>query len=74
QNSMKITASGGSILRGHQHHVITERSADTLKMRREYALNEAELETKTAYKVIWLGMAQQLDTHIKCLDSRRPHG
>ncbi len=55
-------------------HVITERSADTLKMRREYALNEAELETKTAYKVIWLGMAQQLDTHIKCLDSRRPHG
>ncbi|MFL9916843.1 tyrosine-type recombinase/integrase [Paraburkholderia fungorum] len=55
-------------------HVITERSADTLKMRREYALNEAELEAKPAYKVIWLGMAQQLDTHIKSLDSRRSHG
>jgi hypothetical protein len=55
-------------------HVITERSAGTLKMRRDHALAEAELAPERRYKVIWLGMAKQLDTHIKSLDSRRSYG
>lgn len=49
-------------------HVITARSADVLKMRREAALNEAKLESRQGHKVIWLGLVEQLDKHLTKLD------
>ncbi|WP_322074214.1 hypothetical protein [Burkholderia cepacia] len=54
-------------------HVITARSADVLKMRREAALNEARLETRQGHKVIWLGLVEQLDKHLSKLDSGGSH-
>ena len=38
-------------------------------MRREAALNEAQLETRQSHKVIWLGLVEQLDKHLSKLDS-----
>ncbi|MPV64610.1 site-specific integrase [Burkholderia sp. BE17] len=54
-------------------HVITARSASILKMRREAALNEAQLETRQSHKVIWLGLVEQLDKHLSKLDSGVSH-
>ncbi|MEM5311870.1 hypothetical protein [Paraburkholderia sp. JHI869] len=48
-------------------HVITARSAEVLIMRREFAHNEALCETNSDYKVIWLGLANELDKHIRSL-------
>ncbi|HDR9355954.1 TPA: site-specific integrase [Burkholderia vietnamiensis] len=54
-------------------HVITPRSASVLKMRREAAANEAQLETRQSHKVIWLGLVEQLDKHLSKLDSEVSH-
>ncbi|MFM0384760.1 tyrosine-type recombinase/integrase [Paraburkholderia dipogonis] len=56
-----------------ESHVITARSAETLLMRREYALMEASQETNTGYKVIWLGLAQELDKHLTALNTGGSH-
>ncbi|RQT81348.1 site-specific integrase [Burkholderia cepacia] len=49
-------------------HVITQRAAQVLTMRREHAHGEAERETNPGYKTIWLGLVQTLDKHIATLD------
>ncbi|WP_176058554.1 site-specific integrase [Paraburkholderia sp. BCC1876] len=49
-------------------HVITARSANVLKMRRDAALNEANLENRQSHKVIWLGLVKELDKHLSKLD------
>jgi hypothetical protein len=45
-------------------HVITERSAKSLIIRREHALNKAETEPSKEFKVIWISLADKLSKHI----------
>lgn len=47
-----------------QSHVITEGCANALVARRKHALSEAEKEANPDYKVIWIGLAQKLESHI----------
>lgn len=47
-----------------ENHVITERSAKTLIIRRQHALNKVETEPSPAFKVIWISLADKLSKHI----------
>lgn len=49
-------------------HVITERSAMTLAIRKEHALAKAENEVAPEFKVIWISLAEKLTQHIDQLD------
>lgn len=53
-------------------HVITARSVNVLRLRRDHALTEATLETDKRYKIIWLGLAETLDKHITVLNQESP--
>lgn len=50
-------------------HVITERSAKVLKVRKEHALAKAKSEPTTDFKVIWISLADKLQTHIDQLNT-----
>lgn len=46
-------------------HVITERSALALEVRRDQALIQAREEPTQEFKIVWLNLADKLDSHIK---------
>ncbi len=46
-------------------HVITERSAQALKVRKDHALASAITEPTPEFKVIWISLAERLDGHIR---------
>lgn len=50
-------------------HVITKRSARALVARKEHVMAEAGKELVGPFKVIWLGLAEKLDGHIRQLDA-----
>jgi len=54
-------------------HVITERCARALFVRKEHALVEAAKEADKSYKTIWLGLAEKLESHIQKLGLEGPH-
>ncbi|QOZ83034.1 MULTISPECIES: site-specific integrase [Chromobacterium] len=51
-------------------HVITERGANALIARRQHAIVEAKEENNKEYKVIWLELAEKLESHINKLEIR----
>lgn len=51
-----------------ENHVITERCATALVVRKEHALAEAEKESDSTFKVVWLGLVDKLDGHIRKLE------
>lgn len=55
-------------------HVITDRGGKALVARRELALAEAEKEVNKGYKIIWLGLADKLNGHIKKFESGVSNG
>ncbi|MDI3294361.1 hypothetical protein [Janthinobacterium tructae] len=48
-------------------HVVTERSAHALKARRDHAMQQSELEPSKDFKLIWLNLAEKLNSHVKKL-------
>ena len=54
-------------------HVITERCARALAVRKEHALAEAAKEPDKAYRTIWLGLAERLDSHVRKLGLEGAH-
>lgn len=50
-----------------ENHVITERGATALAVRKEHALAEAAKESDATFKTVWLGLVDQLDGHIRKL-------
>lgn len=55
-------------------HVMTERSAVALKMRKDHALASASTEPTAEFKVIWTSLADRLDSHIKKFAEEAHHG
>ena len=45
-------------------HVMTESCKQALQFRKESALNQASGESNADFKVIWIGLAEQLNKHI----------
>lgn len=55
-----------------ENHVITERGVNVLKARRDHAIAECSNEPDAPLKVIWLGLAEKLDGHIRKLNGANP--
>lgn len=49
-------------------HVITERSARALKVRKDHALASAATEPAPEFRIIWISLAERLEGHIRQLD------
>lgn len=50
-------------------HVVTERSARALSARRDHAMLQAEAEPSKDFKVIWVTLAEKLDSHVQRLSA-----
>lgn len=54
-------------------HVITQRGAQALSAMRDHALAQAQREPNSEFKVIWVGLANKLDLHVKKLAGGGQH-